>query len=45
MTDILTLVIGLVLLIAAGAALLRRPKRPKAVRHDEPTTFTRPEDS
>jgi len=46
MTDIATFAtVALVLGIAAAwwAVLRRRPRRPKAVAHDE-TTFTRPED-
>ena len=48
MTDIATFAtVALMIGIATAwwAVLRRRPKRPKAVAHDEPTTFTRPEDA
>ena len=39
-TSVLTLGLALLTLIAAGWALLRRPRRPKSVAHDDEPTFT-----
>ena len=44
MADILSLLVPAIIigLVAAWWAMIRRrPKRPKAVAHDEPMTFTR----
>ena len=47
MTDIATFATVTVMigLAAAWWVVRRRPRRPNAVRHDEPTTFSRPEDA